>query len=289
MTYRLGPRRTAPVLPVALTAALALATGCTPAGAVGVAAPPPAGPSSSTPASPSTSPSTALVTAPSGELRGKVIVIDPGHNGANGRHSRQIARQVWIGNGSKACDTTGAQTNTGYPESAFAFDVATRLAALLRARGATVVLTRADDRGVGPCITERAATGNRAHADAAISIHADGAPAEGHGFHVIVPRGIGRNDPIVAPSRQLGTAVRDAFRRGTGQPLATYTGTRTGGLVARSDLGGLNLSTVPKVFIECGNMRNPGDALRISSPAWRQRAATALAAGLDTYLTRDPL
>ena len=28
-------------------------------------------------------------------------------------------------------------------------------------------------------------------------------------------------------------------------------------LTVRSDLGGLNLSRVPKVFIECGNMRNP--------------------------------
>lgn len=299
MTQRLGlrpavpergpaPRRPpAPALPVAL-AALTLVVGCTTGDAIDIAAPPPAVPSSSTSASPSTSPSTALVTAPGGELQGKVIVIDPGHNGANGRHSRQIARQVWTGNGSKACDTTGAQTNAGYPESAFTFDVATRLAALLRARGATVVLTRTDDRGVGPCIIERAAIGNRARADAAISIHADGAPAAGHGFHVIVPRGIGRNDAIVAPSRRLGTAVRDAFRRGTGQPLATYTGTRTGGVVTRSDLGGLNLSTVPKVFIECGNMRNPGDARRISSPAWRQRAAAALAAGLDTYLTSDP-
>jgi N-acetylmuramoyl-L-alanine amidase len=295
VTHGLGLRRTAPerrpapMLPVALAAALALVTGCTPAGALAVAAPPPAVSSSSTPASPSTSPPTALVTAPGGGLQGKVIVIDPGHNGANGRHSRRITRRVWIGNGRKACDTTGTQTNAGYPESAFTFDVATRLAALLRARGATVVLTRADDRGVGPCITERAAIGNRAHADAAISIHADGAPSAGHGFHVIVPRGIGRNDAIVAPSRRLGATVRDAFRQGTGEPLATYTGRRTGGLVARSDLGGLNLSTVPKVFIECGNMRNPGDARRIRSATWRQRAAAALAAGLDTYLTDSPL
>lgn len=224
-------------------------------------------------------------TTSGGSLRGKVIVIDPGHNGANWRNPRRINRTVSIGNGRKVCDTTGTQTDAGYPESMFTFDVATRLATALRARGATVVLTRPDNRGIGPCINERAAIGNRAHADVAISIHADGAPASGYGFHVIVPRGIGRNDAVVAPSRRLGVVVRDAFRRGTGEPLSTYAGTRTGGIVARSDLGGLNLSTVPKVFIECGNMRNRADARRISSPAWRRRAATALASGLTAHLT----
>jgi N-acetylmuramoyl-L-alanine amidase len=219
-----------------------------------------------------------------GSLAGRVILLDPGHNGANFRHAAQIGEQVDIGNGHKACDTTGTQTDAGYTESAFTLDVALRTAALLRAAGAAVVLTRTDDAGVGPCITERAAAGNRAHADAAISLHADGAAADQYGFHVIVPRGIGSNDAIVAPSRQLGLAVRAAFRAGTGEPLSTYTGTGTGGLVMRDDLGGLNLSTVPKVFIECGNMRNPADAHRMVSPAWRQRAAQALAAGLAEFL-----
>jgi N-acetylmuramoyl-L-alanine amidase len=229
-------------------------------------------------------PAPVLAAPAGGTLHGRVFLIDPGHNGANARHGAQIARRVDIGNGTKACDTTGTQTDAGYPEYAFTVDVATRLAALLRAAGATVVLTRTDSRGVGPCISERAALGNRAQADAAISIHGDGATAAGHGFHVIVPRGIGRNDAIVAPSRRLGVDVRDAFRAGAGEPLSNYTGTTTAGLVARSDLGGLNLSTVPKVFIECGNMRNATDAARMTNAAWRQRAAAALAAGLTRFV-----
>ena len=235
-------------------------------------------------ATPST-PSAALPAGVPGSLRGRTVVIDPGHNGNNFRHSAQINAKVDIGNGTKACDTTGTETDAGYSEAAFTFDVSTRLAALLRAQGATVVLTRTDNQGVGPCIDQRAAAGNRAHADAAISVHGDGAAATGSGFHVIVPHGIGSNDAIVAPSRRLGTQVRDAFRAGTGENLSTYTGTRTGGLVARDDLGGLNLSQVPKVFIECGNMRNAADARRMTSAAWRQRAAAALAAGISRFLT----
>lgn len=216
-------------------------------------------------------------------LRGKVILIDPGHNGGNGAHPAQINKQVSVGNGYKACDTTGTQTLAGYAEHAFTWDVAARLATVLRGAGARVVLTRSGDNGVGPCITERAAAGNRAHADLALSIHADGGPSTGVGFHVIEPGSAGSNATIVAPSKRLGTAIRDAFRTGTGEPYANYIARN--GISVRTDLGGLNLSTVPKVFIECGNMRNTRDAARLTSAAWRQKAAQALATGMADYLS----
>ena len=55
-------------------------------------------------------------------------------------------------------------------------------------------------------------------------------------------------------------------------------------MTRRTDLGGLNLSRIPKVFIECGNMRNAADASRLADPAWRARAAAALVQGLRRYL-----
>ena len=96
-----------------------------------------------------------------------MIVIDPGHNGGNAAHPDIINQLVNVITERKACDTTGTQTDAGYAEHAFTFDVATRLAALLRKKGAKVVLTRHTDTGVGPCVTQRAAIGNLAHADAA--------------------------------------------------------------------------------------------------------------------------
>ncbi|MGA4994253.1 N-acetylmuramoyl-L-alanine amidase [Nonomuraea bangladeshensis] len=216
-------------------------------------------------------------------LEGKVIVLDPGHNGNNYRHPDIINRQVDVLTEKKACDTTGTSTNNGYSEAAFTWDVSTRLAKILRERGATVKLTRSNNTGVGPCITERAAIGNKAGADAAISIHADGAGPRDHGFHIIMPKKInGPVDKVVAKSSRLGIDVRDAYRKGTGIPYSTYIGRNA--LDYRKDLGGLNLSTVPKIFIETGNMRNAGDAAKLSSPAFRQRIAVALANGLQHYL-----
>ncbi len=218
-----------------------------------------------------------------GPLAGKTVAVDPGHDGGNAAHVTEIDRLVDAGTLRKACDTAGTETADGYTESAHNLDVALRLARLLRAAGARVVLTRTTDTGWGPCITERAAIGNRAHADAAISIHADGGPASGRGFHVIYPPPIPRlTDDIAAASRRLALAVRAAFRAGTGEPYATYLG--HDGLDVRSDLGGLNLSNVPKVFVETGNMKNAIDARRLESAAYRQREAVALARGIEAFL-----
>jgi N-acetylmuramoyl-L-alanine amidase len=65
-------------------------------------------------------------------------------------------------------------------------------------------------------------------------------------------------------------------------PFATYIGSQ--GLDTRSDLGGLNLSKVPKVFIETGNMANRTDAAQLEDPAFRAKAVVGLATALEDFL-----
>ncbi|MET7456298.1 N-acetylmuramoyl-L-alanine amidase [Streptomyces sp. NPDC005574] len=222
-----------------------------------------------------------------GPLRGMVVVIDPGHNTDNFRHTAEINRKVDIGTNRKECDTTGTSTNSGYSEARFTLDVAHRMRTLLKRQGATVKLTQDGDRAYGPCVDERARIGNKAHADAVVSVHADGAAAGDRGFHVILPGSLdaGGADTrsIVAPSRDLGERVAGSFVRVTGSAPSNYVGDGTG-LVTRKDLGGLNLSTVPKVFIECGNMRDSKDAALLTSGAWRQKAAQGISEGIVSFL-----
>ncbi|MEV0171169.1 N-acetylmuramoyl-L-alanine amidase [Streptomyces sp. NPDC050803] len=235
---------------------------------------------------PSPSPTTSAPAA-SGPLKGKVVVIDPGHNPSNFQHTAEINRKVNIGTGSKECDTTGTSTNSGYTEAKFTLDVAHRLRTLLKQQGATVKLTQDGDRAYGPCIDERARIGNKAEADAVVSIHADGAGSGQRGFHVILPgavnSGAADTRPIVASSRDLGERIAGNFVRATGSAPSNYVGDGTG-LVTRKDLGGLNLSTVPKVFIECGNMRDSKDAGQLTSGAWRQKAARGISEGIVSFL-----
>lgn len=225
--------------------------------------------------------------AGTGPLSGRTVVVDPGHNPGNFRHTREINRQVNIGTNSKECDTTGTASNAGYTEAEFTLDVSRRLRALLEKQGATVRFTQNADRPYGPCVDERARIGNEAKADAVLSVHADGSSAGHRGFHVILPArvksGAADTSSIVGPSRDLGTRIVGNFVRVTGDAPANYLGERTG-LVVRSDLGGLNLSTVPKVFIECGNMRDAQDIALLTDPAWRQKAAQGMADGISSFL-----
>ncbi|WP_229358446.1 N-acetylmuramoyl-L-alanine amidase [Streptomyces sp. UNOB3_S3] len=225
--------------------------------------------------------------AADGPLRGKVVVVDPGHNIHNAEHSTEINRQVDIGTGHKECDTTGTETNSGYAEATFSLDVAHRLRAILQSRGAKVVLTHDGDRPYGPCVTERAEIGNKAHGDAAVSIHADGAGPGQRGFHVILPAkvrgGAADTGPIVEPSKELGARVAGNFVKVTGSAPSNYIGHGTG-LDTRGDLGGLNLSTIPKVFIECGNMRDAQDAALLTDGGWREKAAQGIADGITDFL-----
>ncbi|MEX0171385.1 N-acetylmuramoyl-L-alanine amidase [Streptomyces sp. LMG1-1-1.1] len=236
---------------------------------------------------PTGSPSPAPASQGSGSLAGRTVVIDPGHNSGNFRHSTEINQKVNIGTTRKECDTTGTSTDAGYTEASFTLDVSHRLRDLLAARGAKVVLTHDADRPWGPCIDERARIGNAARADAVVSVHADGSAAGHRGFHVILPArvrgGAADTAPIVAPSRALGERIVDRFARATGTSPANYLAGGTG-LDVRDDLGGLNLSTVPKVFVECGNMRDPKDAQLLTSSTWRQKAAQGISDGIATYL-----
>lgn len=263
------------VMPLAASAATPSAT----------AAPTPA-PGAS--AAPTGTPGTGTSPAAKG-LAGRTVVIDPGHNTGNFKHTTEINRQVDIGTNRKECDTTGTTTNSGYMEAEFSMDVSRRLRTVLEAKGLKVVLTHeaGKERPFGPCIDERARIGNEAAADAVVSVHADGVSAGSRGFHVILPakvKGGGADTAkIIGPSRQLGERIAGNFARTTGSAPANYLGSGTG-LVVRDDLGGLNLSTRPKVFIECGNMRDAKDAAQMSSPEWRQKAAQGIADGIVGFL-----
>jgi N-acetylmuramoyl-L-alanine amidase len=226
---------------------------------------------------------TETATTPSAPLAGRTITVDPGHNGGNFTHPQEIARLVPDGNGEKECDTTGTAAPDGYREADFTWSVALRLRTLLQAAGAHVVMTRSSNTGVGPCVNERAAIGNRAHSDAAISIHGDGGPPGGSGFAILIPAPIpgGADRAILAPSRRLGVDLRSKLLA-IGLHTSTYDG--ADGLAPRTDLGGLNLSRVPKVFVEVANMQNRADEAPMERPAYRERVANALLAGLERFL-----
>jgi N-acetylmuramoyl-L-alanine amidase len=230
------------------------------------------------------------VTSPDGgghaPLGGRTIVIDPGHQLGNHNFPHQINRLVPAGGFEKPCNTTGTATNGGYPEATFTWQVAQLLKRRLVRLGATVELTRHSNRQDrwGPCVDVRGRDGNRRHADLKLSIHGDGSYAAGaRGFHVIAPT---NRRPwtldIYRPSRRMALDTRAALR-GVDLRVANYVAGGDG-LDFRSDLGTLNLSNIPTVMVELGNMRNPADAHRMTSRSGRATYARGLALAVRRFL-----
>ena len=219
-------------------------------------------------------------------LAGRTIVIDPGHQLGNANFPSKIDQLVPAGGFQKPCNTTGTATDGGYPEATFTWQVSRLLRRRLVGLGATVLMTRHSNREDrwGPCVDVRGRDGNRVHADLKISIHGDGSYAAGaHGFHVIAPtdRRPWTHD-IYRPSRRLALVTRASLRQ-LRLSVATYIAGGDG-LDFRSDLATINLSNMPTVMVELGNMRSPRDARRMTSTAGRATYARGLALAVRRFL-----
>ncbi len=217
-------------------------------------------------------------------LAGIVIALDPGHNGGNAAHAKEIARLIWDGTGWRPCATVGTTTRSGYTEHRFNFLVALNVKAKLEKLGATVVMTRTSDTGVGPCVDVRGRFGTKMHARLTVAIHADGAPSADHGFYVMKPGLVkGYTDDIYSSSGKLATAVRAGLLK-SHLSVANYYATN--GIKNRTDFATFNFSDIPTVMVELGNMKNSADAGLMTRLTGQNRYADGLVAGIRIYLGR---
>lgn len=179
-------------------------------------------------------------------------------------------------------------------EKDMALDVVLRLKPLLEARGYQVVLTRTDDTFIE--LGDRPARASKAGADLFLSVHFNAGPPPVNGIetYLVSPQyqrstaseKLGADDNVAVPGntwdgwnavlgysihRQLNAALQ-CFDRGL---------KRARFVVIR------DLATCPGVLIECGYLSNQIEAKRISAPAYRDRLAAAIAAGVDAYTVQQ--
>jgi len=211
-------------------------------------------------------------------VAGMAVFLDAGHNAVN---DASINEQVPNGRGgTKQCNTSGTATDDGYAEHAFNWVVVGLISGSLEQMGVRTGSSRGDDSSTGPCVDQRAALANAMHPDAIVSIHADGGPPSGSGFHVNYSSPP-LNDAQSGGAIQLAHTMRDALVQAGFHP-ATYIG--SDGLYGRDDLAGLNLAEYPAVLVELGNMKNADDAARMESADGRAKYAAAVTQGIVAYL-----
>src|ERR1700740_429468 len=222
-------------------------------------------------------------TADPSNIAGMVVFIDPGHNGSN---DGSINRQVPTGRGgTKDCQTTGTASNTGYMEHTFTWDTALRVRAALTALGVRTAMSRSNDTGLGPCVDARAEMANSLRPNAILSIHADGGPPSGRGFHVNYSAPP-LNQAQAGPAVQLARIMRDQLQA-SGIPPSNYVG--QDGLYGRADLAELHLAQYPAGLVELGNMKNPAADALITTEDGRQKYAAAVVNGVAGFLGQNAL
>ncbi|MGH7708476.1 MAG: N-acetylmuramoyl-L-alanine amidase family protein [Vulcanimicrobiaceae bacterium] len=183
-------------------------------------------------------------------LRGELFVVDPGH-GTRRPDGRPL--------------NVGAVAPDGTQEARIALEVGTRLAALLRADGATVRMTRTVAQPYRTATTiagdnhARAAWANRLGATAFIAVHCDASldrTKRGTSVFWLRPNSVALADAIRAQLAPLGLGESEFHPR---------------------HLSVTDEARVPAVLVELGFITNPAQEARLRDAAFQAREATALA------------
>jgi N-acetylmuramoyl-L-alanine amidase len=204
-----------------------------------------------------------------------VVVIDAGHQGAGNNTPEPVGPGASQTKPAVADGAAGVSTRRR--ESLVNLEVSKRIRTLLEARGVQVIMIRTSEN-VNITNAERAQIANRAKADLLLRIHCDSVSNRSlSGLLTLVP---GKNQwtgPIVAPSARAGKAIHAAT-------LAS-TGAKNRGITPRTDMSGFNWAAVPAVIVEMGMMSNPAEDKLLSTPAYQDKLAQGISAGVMTYLS----
>jgi len=200
--------------------------------------------------------------------RSRVVVLDPGHGGADG-------------------GTQGARDQL---EKNFALDWALRTAALLRQKGWEVHLTRTNDLDL--TLPERIVAADRLCASLFVSLHFNGLAADARhsGIETFcttpvgLPSSVKRNgEDLLAvehPNNRFDAEnLRLAYR--IHRELLSATQALDGGVRRARFISVIRAQGRPAVLVEGGFLSNPAEARRVATPAYRQKLAEALARAIE--------
>lgn len=173
----------------------------------------------------------------------RFITLDPGHGG----------------------NDPGAVAN-GLREKDINLDVAKRVEAKLSAKGIKVYMTRSTD--VFHSLSARVDKGVASGSDAFLSIHTNAASPGASGSETFYSASVG-ND-----SKQLATFIQNRLYKAMDHPNR---GVKNYGFQV------IRTNPLPAALVELGFVTNKYDSAKLASGTYKDRAATAIAEGIEDY------
>jgi N-acetylmuramoyl-L-alanine amidase len=213
----------------------------------------------------------------------QVIVLDPGHGGAD-----------------------SGNTQNGLSEKVLTLDLANRLKRLLEGQGYRVVLTRTEDKALGPDkaqdLRARSDTATAVGADLFVSIHFNSldpannsaekiAGTNGPEVYVFTPAGQGSTSSWQSGKDDSETKTSAVNQHDPWSALLAHAMHKE--LVAKlqttdrgqktGHLGVLRWLDCPGVLVESAFLSNPTEARKVATPEFRDQMAAAIFAGIEAY------
>lgn len=187
---------------------------------------------------------------PSSAKKEKILVLDAGHGG----------------NDEGAWDQTGKKVEKDY---------SLKIVLLLKEKfdqteGIKVYYTRLEDKQVSK--EKRAATANKLHADALVSVHCNASEwgdTASHGLETLYSK---RKTGTSLSNQELARTILDQ--------LAETTGRRNRGTIRREGLYLMSHSKVPATIVEIGYMSNKSDMKYLNSEKGSQKIADGIYEGI---------
>ena len=234
-----------------------------------------------TPAAPPTippTPSPSPTPTPLPPLYGKTIGLDPGHQ-ARPNHAKEPVAPDSSEEASKCTAGTCGIASNVY-EYQVNLDVAKKLAALLEANGATVILTRTES-DVNLSNRDRAALMNEHEVDLAICLHCNGTDNTNvRGAFMLVPAQDCTNS--FSENVRAASAIIDSYCAATGIGVRKHSG-----ITYRRDQTVFNWCNRPIVCIEMGHMSNETEDLLLTNAAFQDKMAFGISEGILTYFNSE--
>ena len=194
-----------------------------------------------------------------------VVMIDPGHGGAD-----------------------GGMVRNGLIEKDWTLKVGVALAEELKERGHKVELTRETDTTVP--LEQRPVLANAAPRVALLSIHFNAGTPDAGGVETWYswpkkPEVMARlHDAQGVPMPGVRPDDGPRLARAVQQAVTGRTGARDRGIKNREDLAMTSRTICPAILIECGFLSNGSESRKIQDAAYRKKLVQGIADGFEVWL-----
>ena len=206
---------------------------------------------------------------------GKVVIIDPGHQGRGDSTQEPIGPGASATKGRVTSGTSGVVS--GWDEYELNLAVSLQLRDALVQRGYTVFMTR-EIHDINISNKERAEFAAANNGDILVRIHANGSEdGSVNGALCMAPTNSNTFLPanLISESQRLSSCIISQY--------VAVTGFNNQGVYPTDEMSGINWSTMPVTIVEMGYMSNASDDAKMADPSMQVNMVQGICNGIDNY------